>query len=73
MEEFVENFNKVVYGFKIGQVVVIKVNTDTEIQASVTTVNNLEVTELYHVVYAHMYMYVRMCQCDMKTTHVTYD
>ena len=47
MKEFVEYFDKVVDCFEIGQVVVIKVNTDTEIQTSIATVHYLEVTELY--------------------------
>ena len=50
MEELVEDFDKVVNSFKVGKVVVIEVNTDTEIQTSITTVDNLEVTELYDIV-----------------------
>ena len=46
MEELIEHFNKVVNCFKVGQVVVIKINTDAEIQPSIATVHNLEVTKL---------------------------
>ena len=49
MKEFVEYFDKVVDCFEIGQVVVIEVNTDTEIEASIATIHYLEVTELYDI------------------------
>ena len=47
MKEFVEYFDKVVDCFEIGQVVIIEVNTDTEIEASIAAIHYLEVTELY--------------------------
>ena len=47
MKELVEYFDKVVNCFKVCQVVVVKVNTDAEVQASIATVHYLEVTELY--------------------------
>ena len=47
MKEFVEYFDKVVDCFEIGQVIVIEVNTDTEIETSIAAIHYLEVTELY--------------------------
>lgn len=47
MEVLIENFNKVVNGFQVDEVVVGNINTDAKIEASVTTVDNLEVTELH--------------------------
>ena len=56
MKEFVEYFDKVVDCFEIGQVVVIEVNTDTEIKASIATIHYLKITELYD-------MCVCVCVC----------
>jgi len=47
VEIFIENFDKVVNGFKVGEVIVSDVDADTEVQSGVTTVDDLEVTELH--------------------------
>jgi len=44
---FVENFNKVVNGFEVRKVVVGDVNTDAEVEASVATVDYLEIPKLH--------------------------
>ena len=49
MEGLIEYLNKVVNGLKIIKIVVIHINTDTEIQPSVASVNNLEVPEFNKV------------------------
>ena len=50
MEVFVENFDEVVNRFQIRQVVVGYVDTDTEVETGVATVNDLEVPKLQQVV-----------------------
>ena len=47
MKIFVENFNKVVNGFEVRKVVVGDVNTDAEVEASVATVDYLEIPKLH--------------------------
>ena len=49
MEGLIEYLNKVVNGLKIIKIVVIHINTDTEIQPSVASVNYLEVPEFNKV------------------------
>ena len=46
MKVLIEYFNKIVDCFQIAQVVVVDVNTDAEVQASIPAVNDLEVTKL---------------------------
>ena len=67
MEELIEYLYKVVNGLEVSQVVVVKVNTDAEVETSVATVDNLEVTKLYKLefvceecVCVHVRIY--MCQ-----------
>jgi len=47
VEVFIENFDKVVNGLEVRQIVVSYVNTDTEVETGVATVNNLEVSKLH--------------------------
>ena len=47
VEIFIENFDKVVNGFQICQIVVCDIDTDTEVETSVTTIDYLEVSELH--------------------------
>ena len=46
MEVFVKNFDKVMNGFEIYQIVVINVNANTEIESRISAVNYLKVPEL---------------------------
>lgn len=46
VEIFVEHFHKVVDRFQVGQVVVCDVDADAEIQPSVTSIDDLEITKL---------------------------
>jgi len=46
VEIFVENFNKVMNGFKVREVVVSNVDTDTEVKSGVATVDYLEIPKL---------------------------
>ena len=45
-EELIQYLHKVVDGLKIAEVVVLEVQTKAEVQTSVSSVDNLEVTEL---------------------------
>ena len=45
-EELIQYLHKVVDGLKIAEVVVLKVKTEAEVQTSISSVDNLEVTEL---------------------------
>jgi len=46
VEIFIENFDKVVNGFEIGEVVVRDVDTNTEVETGVATIHYLEVSKL---------------------------
>lgn len=46
MEVFVKNFNKVMYGLQISQVIVSYIHTYAEVQSSITAVDNLEIPKL---------------------------
>lgn len=46
MEILVENFNEIVYGFQVVQVIIADVNAYTEIEARVSSIYDFEVTEL---------------------------
>lgn len=46
MEIFIEYFYEVVYCFQVAQIIVIDVDTYTEVQASVPAVHYLKVAEL---------------------------
>lgn len=43
MEVFIEDFNKVMNGFKIEQIVVTNINANTKVKSSVSSINYLEV------------------------------
>ena len=45
----IQDLNKVVNCFKVIQVVVIDIHTDTEVQTSIPSVDNLEVPELHKI------------------------
>lgn len=46
MEIFVEHFDEVMNGFQIGQIIVGDVDTNAEIQAGISAIYYLEITEL---------------------------
>ena len=46
VEVFVEDFDEIVNGLQVHQVVVVDVYADAKVQACVATVDNLEVAEL---------------------------
>ena len=43
---FVENFNKVVDGLQVVEIVIVDINADAEVEAGIATVDNLEVSKL---------------------------
>jgi hypothetical protein len=45
VEVFVENFDKVVDGFQVIQVVIHDVDTNAEVETGVSSVDNLEISE----------------------------
>ena len=45
-EELIQDLHKVVDGLQVAEVVVLQVQTEAEVQPSVPSVDNLEVTEL---------------------------
>ena len=45
-EELIQYFHKIVDSLEIAEVVVLEVQTEAEVQTSVSSVDNLEVTEL---------------------------
>lgn len=47
MEVLVEHLDEVVYGLQVAQVVVVDVDADAEVETRVTTVDYLEVAELW--------------------------
>jgi len=49
MEVFIQDFDKVVNGFQVSQVVVIDINTNAEVESSVSSIDNLEVSKLNKV------------------------
>jgi len=49
VEVFIENLHEIVNGFEVEQVVVRDVNTDAEVQASVSPVYYFEIPEFYKV------------------------
>ena len=46
MEVFVENFHKIVNCFKIVEVVVTHIHTDAKVEASISSIDNFEISEL---------------------------
>ena len=65
MEELIEYLYKVVNGLEVSQVVVVKVNTDAEVETSVATVDNLEITKLYKIEFVS-----EECVCEYVCVHV---
>ena len=49
MEVLVENLNEVVDSFKVEEIIIANINTDAEVEASIASVDNLEVAELNKV------------------------
>ena len=46
MEIFIQDFNKIVYGFEIVEVIIHDIDTNTKIQSCISTVHNFKVSEL---------------------------
>ena len=42
----VENLDKIMNGFQISEIIIVDIDADAEVKASVTAVNDLEITEL---------------------------
>ena len=47
MEVFIEHFDEVVYGFEIHQVVVVDVDANAKVEASIAAIDDLEVAKLF--------------------------
>ena len=49
MKILIKNFHKVVNGLKVVEVVIIDIDADAEVETSIASVDNLEVSKLYKV------------------------
>jgi len=49
IEELIQGFHKEVYGFQVGQLIVVHIDTEREIQASISSIDNLIISKLYKV------------------------
>lgn len=47
MEVLVQHFDEVMNGFQITEIVIVDIDTNAEIESSVTTINDLKVPKLY--------------------------
>ena len=46
LKEFIQNFHKVMNGFKIHQVVIVDINTDAKIKTGISAIYNFEIAKL---------------------------
>ena len=49
MKILIKNFHKVVNGLKVVEVVITDIDADAEVETSIASVDNLEVSKLYKV------------------------
>jgi hypothetical protein len=42
----VENFDEIMYGFEIGEIVIVDIDTNAEVEAGITSIDNFEITKL---------------------------
>ena len=42
----VQHLDEIVYRFQVGQIVIVHIDTDAEVQSGVTTIDNFEVSKL---------------------------
>ena len=46
MEIFIQNFDKIMYRFQVTEIIVIYIDANAEVQASVSTIDDFEISKL---------------------------
>lgn len=46
MEVFVQYLNEVMNSFQVAEIIVVHIDANTKVQASISTINNFEITKL---------------------------